>query len=123
MNAERANNTEKKAQQLYEKLYVAAKKSKTKVSSFECAMEKVIGKPCERELNARFDERTLVAWLPKCPENGNSRSKQRNQGSTLHALDLETHIKDISSIQEVLDLIKPISFKSIKSVEQGKYFS
>ena len=58
MNA-KANNTKDKAQELYEKLYLAAKKSKTRrlgLTNFESARKKVIRKPCEGELHARFDE-------------------------------------------------------------------
>ncbi|MFQ5975569.1 MAG: hypothetical protein ACE5J5_04565 [Candidatus Hydrothermarchaeales archaeon] len=65
MNAKTANNTQERvAQQLYEKLYLAAKKS------IESARKKAIGEPYEGELHVRFDEGMLVAWLPNCPGMG-----------------------------------------------------
>jgi len=52
----KANNMkENKTQELTKKLYLATKKS-----NFECRRKKVIGKPCEGELHARFDEEGLV---------------------------------------------------------------
>jgi len=44
-----------KAQELYEEIYPTAKNR----ILFECVRKKVIGKPCEGELHARFDERAV----------------------------------------------------------------
>ena len=54
-----------KAQELQEKLYLAAKKSKTRILVLlvECTRKKVIWKPYEGELHVRFDEGELVKTI------------------------------------------------------------